>query len=80
MTSTNAQMARGASNFAALFADRVEATPDKEAFRYQDRGEWVSVTWRDTACRVFPPWCCLGRPVGTIWRSASRRRYAREDL
>jgi long-chain acyl-CoA synthetase len=44
--------ATGASNLAMLFAGRVEATPDKEAFRYLDRGEWVSVTWRDTAARV----------------------------
>jgi long-chain acyl-CoA synthetase len=44
--------ATGASNLAALFADRVEATPDKEAFRYLHHGQWVSVTWRDTATRV----------------------------
>ncbi|MBV8293396.1 MAG: AMP-binding protein, partial [Mycobacterium sp.] len=52
MTSTNAQMVSAARNLAALFVDRVEATPDKEAFRYLDHGEWVSVTWRDTATRV----------------------------
>jgi long-chain acyl-CoA synthetase len=52
MTSINNQMAIGATNLAALFADRVEATPDKEAFRYLDHGEWVSVTWQDTATRV----------------------------
>jgi long-chain acyl-CoA synthetase len=52
MTSTNPQIATAAPNFAALFVDRVEATPDKEAFRYQDHGEWVSVTWRDAATRV----------------------------
>jgi len=52
MTSTNVQLASGATNFAALFTDRVEATPDKEAFRYPDHGEWFSVTWRDTALRV----------------------------
>jgi long-chain acyl-CoA synthetase len=52
MTSTNVQMASCASNFAALFAERVKATPDKEAFRYLDHGEWVSVTWRETATRV----------------------------
>ncbi len=51
-TSTNEQMARSAPNFAALFADRVQATPDKEAFRYLDHGEWVSVTWQDAAIRV----------------------------
>jgi long-chain acyl-CoA synthetase len=44
--------ATGASNLAMLFAGRVEATPDKEAFRYLDHSEWVSVTWRDTATRV----------------------------
>lgn len=52
MTSTKAQSGISAPNLAALFADRVEATPDKEAFRYLDHGEWVSVTWRDTATRV----------------------------
>lgn len=52
MTSTITQMAVDAPNFAALYADRVQATPDKEAFRYLDHGEWVSVTWQDTAIRV----------------------------
>ena len=52
MTSANAQMAGSATNFAALFVDRLKASPDKEAFRYLDHGEWVSVTWRDTASRV----------------------------
>ena len=52
MTSTKAQSGTSAPNLAALFADRVEATPDKEAFRHLDHGEWVSVTWRDTATRV----------------------------
>jgi long-chain acyl-CoA synthetase len=52
MTSTNAQIDIGVTNFAALFVDRVQATPDKEAFRYLDQGEWVSVTWRDAATRV----------------------------
>jgi long-chain acyl-CoA synthetase len=52
VTSTNAQIASGATNLAALFADRVKATPDEEAFRYLDHGEWVSVTWQDTATRV----------------------------
>jgi long-chain acyl-CoA synthetase len=52
MTSNTAQMVSAAANFAALFVDRVEATPDKEAFRYPDHREWVSVTWRDAAIRV----------------------------
>ena len=53
MTSTNvSRLATGAPNLAALFVNRVEATPDKEAFRYLDYGRWVSVTWRDAAARV----------------------------
>jgi long-chain acyl-CoA synthetase len=44
--------ATSASNLAALFAGRVQATPDREAFRYLHRAKWVSVTWRDTATRV----------------------------
>ena len=52
MTSTTTQIISTAMNFAALFVDRVEATPDKEAFRYLDHEEWVSVTWRDAAIRV----------------------------
>jgi long-chain acyl-CoA synthetase len=55
MTSTNlASRATHPSNLAALFLSRVEATPDKEAFRYLDHGQWVSMTWRDTAARVEP--------------------------
>jgi long-chain acyl-CoA synthetase len=52
MTSTITQMAIDAPNFAALFADRVQTTPDKEAFRYLDHGEWVSITWQVAAIRV----------------------------
>src|SRR5262245_5376205 len=39
-------------NMAVLFLDRVAASPDKEAFRYLDGGDWVSVTWQQTAERV----------------------------
>jgi long-chain acyl-CoA synthetase len=52
MTSTTTRIINTAANFAALFVDRVEATPDKEAFRYLDHDEWVTVTWRDAAIRV----------------------------
>lgn len=41
-----------AASLAALFVGRVEAAPDKEAFRYRNEGEWVSVSWQDTATRV----------------------------
>lgn len=37
---------------AALFLQRVEKSPDKEAFRYLDGGNWVSVSWREAAERV----------------------------
>ena len=40
------------SNLAALFFDRVKTSPDKEAFRFIRNGQWVSVTWQDTASRV----------------------------
>lgn len=52
MTTTLSQIACHATNVAALLIERVEATPDKEAFRYQRAGEWTSVTWRHAAARV----------------------------
>lgn len=41
-----------AANVASMFIDRVEASADKEAFRYLVAGEWVSATWQQTADRV----------------------------
>jgi long-chain acyl-CoA synthetase len=35
-----------APNVARMFLDRVEATPDREAFRHLSGGQWTSVTWR----------------------------------
>jgi long-chain acyl-CoA synthetase len=35
-----------------LFLQRVEASADKEAFRYPENGGWTSVTWKQTAERV----------------------------
>ena len=52
MTSIDTDVGAGISSFAALFFDRVQATPAKEAFRYLVGGEWVSATWQDTADRV----------------------------
>ena len=40
------------SNLALLFLHRVEASADREAFRYPDSGKWTSVTWQQTAERV----------------------------
>jgi len=41
-----------APNLARVFLQRVETSPDREAFRYLDNGEWTSVTWKQTAERV----------------------------
>ncbi|MGA8544485.1 MAG: long-chain fatty acid--CoA ligase [Mycobacterium sp.] len=41
-----------APNLALLFLNRVEASPDREAFRYPEGGKWVSVTWKQAAERV----------------------------
>src|SRR6478735_5387031 len=43
---------RLAPNVAALFLDRVERTPDLEAYRYPHDGGWESVTWSETGTRV----------------------------
>jgi len=41
-----------APNVAQMFLDRVQATPDRESFRFLRDGEWVSVTWADTGDTV----------------------------
>ena len=41
-----------APNLALLFLQRVEASADREAFRYPDSGKWTSVTWKQAADRV----------------------------
>ena len=41
-----------APNLAMLFLQRVEASANKEAFRYPENGGWTSVTWKQTAERV----------------------------
>jgi long-chain acyl-CoA synthetase len=41
-----------APNLAMLFLQRVDASADKEAFRYPENGGWTSVTWKQTAERV----------------------------
>jgi long-chain acyl-CoA synthetase len=41
-----------APNLAMLFLQRVEASADKEAFRYPENGGWTSVTWQQAAERV----------------------------
>jgi long-chain acyl-CoA synthetase len=41
-----------APNLALLFLQRVEASGDREAFRYPENGKWTSVTWKQAAERV----------------------------
>jgi long-chain acyl-CoA synthetase len=38
-----------APNVARMFLDRVQSSPDREAFRYVAGGKWKSVTWRESA-------------------------------
>src|SRR6476619_579006 len=52
MTTTTTPVQISAPSVAALFLQRVEKSPDKEAFRYLDGGNWVSVSWREAAERV----------------------------
>lgn len=50
--SDHTSMTTTAANVASMFLDRVQASADREAFRYLVAGEWVSVTWQQTADRV----------------------------
>jgi long-chain acyl-CoA synthetase len=52
MSSSNSPTDIPAKSVAALFFDRVNTSPEKEAYRYLRGDEWVSATWRDTAARV----------------------------
>ncbi|MFI1968107.1 long-chain fatty acid--CoA ligase [Streptomyces cinnamoneus] len=60
MTETQALIENRPPSVAALFLDRVEATPDAEAYRHpvpspsgQGPDGWASLTWREAADRVF---------------------------
>lgn len=41
-----------AASMARLFRDRVDATPQAEAYRFPRDGGWQSVTWADTEATV----------------------------
>jgi long-chain acyl-CoA synthetase len=43
-----------AANLAQLFLQRVEKSPDNEAFRIPENGDWTSITWKQAAERVEP--------------------------
>ena len=42
-----------AQSFGHLFVDRIEKTPNREAFRYRGGDNWKSLTWKQTKDRVF---------------------------
>src|SRR3712207_2045910 len=42
-----------ASSVPAMFVARVAATPDSEAFRFPVGSSWKSMTWRESADRVY---------------------------
>lgn len=42
-----------AQSFGHLFVDRIEQTPNREAFRYLVGGAWRSMSWAQTKVRVF---------------------------
>jgi long-chain acyl-CoA synthetase len=52
MATTTSSVHTGVPSLAALFLERVTTSPDKEAFRHVDGGQWVSVSWRQAADRV----------------------------
>ncbi|GAA2726348.1 MULTISPECIES: long-chain fatty acid--CoA ligase [Streptomyces] len=59
MTETQALIENRPPSVATLFLDRVEATPDAEAYRYpvpatgEGPDTWAALTWRQAADRVF---------------------------
>ncbi|MGO4753927.1 long-chain fatty acid--CoA ligase, partial [Streptomyces sp. 2MCAF27] len=60
MTDTKTLLENRPPSLATHFLQRVEATPDKEAFRYpvppasgEGPDDWQPLTWRETADRVF---------------------------
>ncbi len=46
------QLVRRAASLPALFLNRVETSPDAEAFRYPVADDWRSMSWRQTGARV----------------------------
>ncbi len=42
-----------AQSFGHLFVDRIDKTPNREAFRYRVGEDWKSISWAQTKVRVF---------------------------
>lgn len=47
-----ASVADRPASYARMFADRVAATPDRDAFRYPSAAGWQTLTWKQTSERV----------------------------
>ncbi|WP_298329339.1 long-chain fatty acid--CoA ligase [Haloactinopolyspora sp.] len=47
------QVANRPASIGRMFADRVAATPDREAYRYPDGSGWSTLTWAQTKDRVW---------------------------
>ena len=48
-----AALTERAPSFGHLFVDRIEKTPNREAFRYRVGDAWKSMSWAQTKVRVF---------------------------
>ena len=48
-----AALTERAQSFGHLFVDRIEETPNREAFRYRVGENWKSMSWAQTKERVF---------------------------
>src|SRR6185436_2706523 len=46
------KLTRRTTSLPQLFAERVQATPDREAYRYPVGEEWRSMTWRQSGERI----------------------------
>ncbi len=44
---------RTTASLGRVFADRVEATPEAEAFRFRSGADWKSLNWTETRTRAF---------------------------
>jgi long-chain acyl-CoA synthetase len=49
---TSGSQPAGEGNLATAFFERVQATPDSEAFRYPKDGGWESQTWQEAKAKV----------------------------
>ncbi|HLR93620.1 MAG TPA: long-chain fatty acid--CoA ligase [Jiangellaceae bacterium] len=53
MSATAEEVVQRPASVGQMFLDRVEASPDREAYRYPDGNGWTSVTWTQMRDRVW---------------------------